>query len=123
MKLVVDVNLSPSWVRRLTERRLEAVHWSEIGSVTAPDEEILGWTRSQSLVLLTNDLDFSAILAATGDDSPSVVQLRTQDLMSDTAADSVVAAVTAYADEIQRGALLSVNESGTRVRLLPLRGR
>jgi hypothetical protein len=33
------------------------------------------------------------------------------------------AAVTAYADEIQRGALLSVNESGTRVRLLPLRGR
>ena len=123
MKPVVDVNLSPSWVRRLTERRLESVHWSEVGSVSAADEEILGWTRGRGLVLLTNDLDFSAILAATGDDSPSVIQLRAQDLMSDAAADSVVAAVTAYAAEIQRGALLSVNESGTRVRLLPLRGR
>jgi predicted nuclease of predicted toxin-antitoxin system len=72
-------------------------------------------------MLLTNDLDFSAILAATGDASPSVVQLRVQDLMSEAAVDSVVAAVTTYIVEIERGALLSVDESSARVRLLPLR--
>jgi predicted nuclease of predicted toxin-antitoxin system len=94
-----------------------------VGAATARDREILSWTKEHGHVLLTNDLDFSAILAATGDDSPSVVQLRTQDLMSEAAVDSVVAAVTAYSNEIERGALLSVDESGARVRLLPLRRR
>ena len=121
MKLVVDVNLSPAWVGRLAARGLDSVHWSDIGAVTAEDQEVLGWTKRQSRVLLTNDLDFSAILAATGDDSPSVVQLRVQDLMSEAAVNSVVAAVTEHSNEIERGALLSVDESRARVRLLPLR--
>ena len=36
-------------------------------------------------VVITNDLDFSAILAAGAVDGPSVVQIRTQDLLSDVA--------------------------------------
>jgi predicted nuclease of predicted toxin-antitoxin system len=123
MRLVVDVNLSPAWVERLATRGVEAVHWSDVGAITAEEHEILSWTKAQERVLLTNDLDFSAILAATGDDSPSVVQLRTQSLMSEAAVDSVVAAVIAYAAEIESGALLSVDESRARVRLLPLRRR
>jgi predicted nuclease of predicted toxin-antitoxin system len=121
MKLVVDVNLSPAWVERLAARGLDAVHWSAVGVVTADDQEVLNWTKTRGWMLLTNDLDFSAILAATGDASPSVVQLRVQDLMSEAAVDSVVAAVTTYIVEIERGALLSVDESSARVRLLPLR--
>jgi predicted nuclease of predicted toxin-antitoxin system len=123
MKLVVDVNLSPAWVGRLAARGFDAVHWSTVGTVTAEDQQILSWAKAEGWVLLTNDLDFSAILASTGDDSPSVVQLRRQDLMSEAAVNSVVAAATAYSREIGRGALLSVDESGARVRLLPLRGR
>jgi predicted nuclease of predicted toxin-antitoxin system len=79
--------------------------------------------KPQGRVPLTNDLDFSAILAATGDDSPSVVQLRAQDSMSEAAVDSVVTAVIAHSAEIESGALLSVDESRARVRLLPLRRR
>jgi predicted nuclease of predicted toxin-antitoxin system len=43
VKLLVDMNLSPSWVDRLARRGLEAVHSSAIGAATTPDDEILAW--------------------------------------------------------------------------------
>jgi len=45
VKFVVDMNLAPSWVARLTRLGFEAVHWSSIGAATAPDDEILAWAR------------------------------------------------------------------------------
>ena len=120
MKLVVDMNLSPGWVDRLTRHGFEAVHWSAVGAPTAPDDEILTWAREHQFVLITNDLDFSAILAATSDQTPSVVQVRTQDLLSEAVVSIVVRAVEAYREAITEGALLSIDEAGSRVRILPL---
>ena len=47
-------------------------------------------------MIITNDLDFSAILAAGAVDGPSVVQLRTQDLLSESAARIVARALEAH---------------------------
>jgi predicted nuclease of predicted toxin-antitoxin system len=121
VKLLVDMNLSPSWTDRLARHGFEAVHWSTIGAATAPDSEILTWANEHGLVVLTNDLDFSAILAASARATPSVVQIRTQDLLSDEVVRTVVHALEAFRDHIERGALLSIDEAGTRVRMLPLR--
>ena len=121
MKLLVDMNLSPSWVERLAGHGFEAVHWSTIGPATASDVEILTWANEHRFVIITNDRDFSAVLAAGAIDGPSVVQLRTQDLLSESAARIVVTALEAHRDDIERGALLSIDEEGTRVRVLPLR--
>ena len=65
MKLLVDMNLSPGWVSYLAEAGFEAVHWSEIGSGSAPDTELTHWAAKHGYVVLTADLDFGAILAAT----------------------------------------------------------
>lgn len=121
MKLLVDMNLSPSWVGWLARHKFEAVHWSTIGAATAPDNEILSWARGHGFVVLTNDLDFSAILAATSGQTPSVVQLRAQDLLSEAAMSVVVRALEVHREDIERGALLSIDEGGIRVRMLPLR--
>ena len=121
MKLLVDMNLSPSWVERLARHGFEAVHWSTIGAATAPDLEILTWANEHRFVLITNDLDFSAILAASAGGSPSVVQIRTQDLLSDEAVSIVAKALEVHREDIKRGALLSIDEGGTRVRMLPLK--
>jgi hypothetical protein len=48
VKLVVDMNLSPSWAARLTGLGFEAVHWSTIGVATAPDNEILAWATERT---------------------------------------------------------------------------
>jgi predicted nuclease of predicted toxin-antitoxin system len=122
VKLLVDMNLSPSWVERLARHGFEVVHWSTIGSANAPDVEILAWANEHQFVVVTNDLDFSAILAAGAVHGPSVVQLRTQDLLSEGAARIVVRALEAHREDIERGALLSIDEGGTRVRMLPLKG-
>ena len=121
MKLLVDMNLSPSWIARLARHGFEAVHWSTIGAATAPDVEILTWANEHGFLLITNDLDFSAILAASAGASPSVVQIRTHDLISHEAVNVVAEAIKAHRDDIERGALLSIDEAGTRERLLPLR--
>ena len=115
------MNLSPSWVERLARHGFESVHWSTIGAATAPDIEIMTWATQHKCVLITNDLDFSAILAASGGASSSVVQIRTQDLLSDRVVSIVANALDAHREDVERGALLSIDEAGTRVRLLPLR--
>jgi predicted nuclease of predicted toxin-antitoxin system len=121
VKLLVDMNLSPSWVERLARHGFEAVHWSTIGAATATDVEILTWASERQFVVITNDLDFSAILAASARATPSVVQIRTQDLLSDNVVSTVVQALEGHRDHIERGALLSIDEAATRVRMLPLR--
>jgi predicted nuclease of predicted toxin-antitoxin system len=121
VKVVVDMNLSPSWIDRLSEHGFDAVHWSAIGAATARDDEILAWARTNGFLVLTHDLDFTAILAATADQAPSVVQLRMQDLLSESALEAVTSALRAHSEDIAKGALLSIDESGARVRILPLR--
>jgi hypothetical protein len=51
-----------------------------------------------------------------------VVQNRTQDLLSDGAVSIVATALEAHQEDLERGALLSIDEGGTRVRMLPLKG-
>ena len=103
MKLLVDMNLSPSWVDRLTRHEFDAVHWSNIGAATAPDIEILTWANEHEFVLITNDLDFSAILATSAGASRSVVQIRTQDLLSDEAVSIVAKAIEAHRENTSAG--------------------
>jgi len=45
MKLLIDMNLSPAWVPVLKEAGHEALHWSTVGSPSAPDHEILAQAR------------------------------------------------------------------------------
>lgn len=71
MKLLVDMNLSPRWVDTLTHAGIEAAHWSRLGAANAPDAEIMAHARKHDYVVLTHDLDFSAILAVTMAKNPA----------------------------------------------------
>ena len=80
MKLLVAMNLSPRWVSVLAEAGIEAAHWSTLGVNNAPDSEIMAYASQNDYVVLTHDLDFGAILAATHREKPSVVQIRAEDV-------------------------------------------
>lgn len=123
MKILVDMNLSPRWVAAIRSAGLDAVHWSEIGDPRAPDSEVIAWAVSNDAVLLTHDLDFGAILAASEDRKPSVVQLRSQNLLPDAMAARVVQLVRRLTPELAQGALVSMEPERERVRLLPLTPR
>jgi predicted nuclease of predicted toxin-antitoxin system len=121
MKLLVDMNLSPRWVGLLVGAGIEAAHWSTLGAKNAPDSEIMAYAGVNDYVVLTHDLDFSVILAATHGEKPSVVQIRADDVSPDVIGKQVIAALRQMASELEEGALLTVDPNRTRLRVLPLR--
>ena len=120
MKLLVDMNLSPRWTELLHDAGWEAVHWSALGKFNAPDSEVMAYAAQHDYVVLTLDLDFSAILAATHGEKPSVVQIRTEDVSPRVIGPQVTAALRHMESELRAGALLTIDSRRTRVRLLPL---
>lgn len=120
MKILIDMNLSPAWVSVLEEAGHTASHWSTIGPMNAPDREILSWAKSNGYVLFTHDLDFGAILAATEAEGPSVVQIRAQDISPDHAKSLLLNILNRFGKNLIDGALISIDEEKSRVRLLPL---
>lgn len=121
MKIVVDMNLSPAIAETLGESGFDAIHWSSVGDARASDEEILGWAGQNGYVLLTHDLDFGAILAATGAPTPSVVQVRTHDVTPAHLRPVLVRTLREHGKALDSGVLLSVDDARARVRILPLR--
>lgn len=123
MKLLIDMNLSPRWVKVLAGAGIEAAHWSTLGAAIAPDTEIMTFAKANGYVVLTHDLDFGAILAATRGEKPSVVQIRAEDLSPDVIGRSVIGALRQTASDLEEGALLTIDPNRTRLRLLPFRTR
>ena len=101
MKLLVDMNLSPQWVDLLTAAGFEAVHWSTIGRANAPDSEIMRYAGENRFIVLTHDLDFSAILAATQGERPSVIQIRAGNLSLNSIGIPVISAIRQMAHELR----------------------
>lgn len=120
MRFLIDMNLSPNWVSFLQEAGLEATYWSNVGAANAPDRGAHAMGRHADHVVLTNDLDFSTILAGTGRRKPSVLQIRA-DLLTPTAIGSALLRAIAQTErELAEGALVSIDPQRARMRILPL---
>jgi predicted nuclease of predicted toxin-antitoxin system len=119
MKLLVDMNLSPRWIAFLRDAGWEATHWSTVGKADATDSEIMAYAAENHYVVLTNDLDFAAILAASRQNKPSVAQIRAQDLSPNVIGSQIVAALRHVQAELEAGALLTIESDRTRLRVLP----
>jgi predicted nuclease of predicted toxin-antitoxin system len=121
MKILIDMNLSSRWVKRFAEDQIESSHWSSVGDPSAPDTEIMRFAREQGFVVFTHDLDFGTILATTNAAGPSVVQVRTQDVLSEETMSLVIRVLKSNAAVLRDGALITVDVSRARIRILPLR--
>lgn len=83
----------------------------------------MGYARIHNAIVLTHDLDFGAILAATQGNKPSVVQIRADDGSPDTIGRQLVLALQPLKEELADGALVTVEPGRTRLRVLPLQAR
>ena len=82
----------------------------------------MDWAADHGFIVVTSDLDFGAILAVKGLRHPSVVQIRSDLLTPESIGASVVAAIRQAEPDLQNGALLSVDPSRGRLRILPISG-
>lgn len=120
MNLLINMNLSPRWIAWLNAAGFPAAHWSTVGIPSASDTEIMEYAAQNNYVVLTHDLDSGSVLAITGGDKPSVVQIRAEDLRPEAIGPAVIAALKQMHSELKAGALITVDPNRTRVNLLPL---
>ena len=120
IKLLIDMNLSPDWVPVLKTHGWSAVHWSTVGNPRASDDAIMNWAVMNEYVVVTHDLDFGAMLALSHARGPSVLQVRAEDILPDHLEGLVIAALKQHTSDLASGALVVVDESRSRVRVLPI---
>ena len=120
LKIVLDMNLSPSWVTIFEQHGYSASHWFAIGDPRATDPEIMGWAKTNQHIVFTHDLDFGRLLALTQADGPSVIQVRTQDVSPASLETVILTALKSCGAQLEAGALVVVDENKLRIRILPL---
>ncbi len=120
LKILIDVSLSPQWVGVFKQHDVHAVHWSNIGSLKATDSAIMEWARKNDHVVFTHDLDFGTLLAMTQAEGPSVLQVRTQDVLPGHLENMVMESLRHFESLLKTGALVVIDERHARVRILPL---
>lgn len=120
MRLLCYLHLSPVTVQFLRHLGHDAIRATERLPATAADEEILELARTDGRVLVTQDLDFGALLAASGARAPSVVTLRLA-LPHVEAVNRVLAATLSAAETaLTQGAIVSAEDQRVRIRPLPI---
>jgi predicted nuclease of predicted toxin-antitoxin system len=65
-------------------------------------------------------IDFGALLAMTHANGPSVIQIRTQDVLPEAIAELLLRVLTDHGAALQDGAIVSVDQRLSRVRVLPV---
>ena len=120
MKILVDMGLPPAWREIFEQHGISAIHWSEIGDPKAKDREILAWARDQSFIVFTHDLDFGHLLALTHSAGPSVIQVRSENVLPEDIGDVVLRAVFQNQELLMSGALIVIEPADFRVRILPI---
>lgn len=66
------------------------------------------WALANAHIVFTNDLDFGTLLAATQANSPSVIQVRTQDVLPTAIAELVISALCQFQTQLETGALITI---------------
>lgn len=120
MRILVDMNLTPEWCEYLRRAGHDAVHWSTIGPHAAPDSALMRFAADDRRVVFTHDLDFGVAIAMTGASGPSIVQVRTTDPVPTTIGEIVVGALRQFEGELEKGAIVTIDPTKVRARVLPL---
>ncbi len=120
MKFLADMGISPGTVAFLRDLGYEAIHLHEEGLDRLDDARILAKARQEERILLTHDLDFSELVAASGAQLPSVIVFRLRNMRPDNVNRYMQRIVELHARVLEKGAIVSVTEGRIRIRPLPL---
>lgn len=118
--LLLDQGLPRSTVFHLRKLGVEAIHVGEIGLAAADDSIILEHAREHAQIVVTLDADFHMLLASAGASRPSVIRIRIEGLRGDAVAQLLLRILERCREELNHGAVVSVSETGARIRRLPL---
>jgi len=120
MRIVLDCCLEAGWATFLESAGFEAVDWRSVGAPNAEDAVIAAWAADNGCVLMTEDLDFGAILATSSMPKPSIIQIRARSKLPEDVGHLVVRALQEYSEDLTAGAIVTIDNAAMKVRSLPL---
>ncbi len=120
MRFLADMGISPKVVDFLQHLGHPAAHLHQQGLQRLKDSQILEKARKEGCVVLTHDLDFGDLLAASGADLPSVIIFRLRNMRPETVNRYLLKIISQYPEALEHGAIITVTEGRVRMRALPL---
>jgi predicted nuclease of predicted toxin-antitoxin system len=121
LRFVADMNISPLTVEVLAAEGMDILRVSSLLLVNASDESILGLAREQGRVVITQDMDFSALLALGGHQQPSLVTLRLLNTDPEVVTQRLRQILPQIEAALRRGCAVTIEDHAVRVRQLPIR--
>ncbi len=120
MKFLFDENMYPGFVAPLKSMGYEAIHVYDIGLDNTPDEKIIEFAKKSGHAILTNDLDFTRIMALSGSQFPTILTFRFAALNPAVFTEIVQNNFPKLLQDITAGSLITIDERGIRVKKLPV---
>lgn len=120
MKLLLDQGLPRTTAAILRGEGVDATHTGEIGMSTAEDAEIIERAKNENRIVVTLDADFHALVALSGDLSPSVIRIRIERLRAEKLAELLGVILNQCCQDLQSGALMTVYPHRLKLRRLPI---
>lgn len=120
MRLLLDMGLARTTAHAMRAAGHDAVHLRDQGLQSLEDESIVDKAVVERRVVVTCDLDFGRIVALGRGVVPSVITLRLSDLRPAVVTPTLTEVVERFRGDLERGALVTVDDQGVRVRPLPV---
>jgi len=120
LKFIADVHVSPITVSILQEAGYQIRRVTDFIPANSSDNKIVELAIHQGSIIVTQDLDFSAIIAQSGMFRPSVVSLRVGNAKPETIARILKIILPQIEKDLIEGSIVSVEETEFRVRKLPI---
>ncbi len=120
LRLICDMNVSPFTVAALCAAGWDAQRVSAVMPAKSPDDEVLDWARKDGSVVVSQDTDFSALLAIGGHSRPSLVSLRLALVDPPTISRRLLEVLPRVEEDLRSGAIIVIEDACYRVRKLPI---
>jgi predicted nuclease of predicted toxin-antitoxin system len=120
MRFLCDMGVSTTVAAWLRDNGHDATHLRDEGLQRLPNGEIFAKAHAEKRVVLTFDLDFAEIAAASGRTLPSVVVFRLHNARSQLVISRLGRVLEESSDALTGGAIITVEDFRHRVRRLPI---
>jgi predicted nuclease of predicted toxin-antitoxin system len=120
MRFLADMGVSLRVVEWLRSSGHDAIHLRDEGLQKLPDGEIFQKALREARIVLTFDLDFGEIVAASRGRSVSVILFRLRNTRADYVIQRLKIALEQTKEVLAQGAVILVEDERHRIRRLPI---
>jgi predicted nuclease of predicted toxin-antitoxin system len=121
LRFIADVHISPLTVVALRQQGYDTLRVTDVLPATAPDAEILEFARVENRIVLTQDLDFSALVALGNYVQPSLVTLRLSSAQPNVVSRRLLEVLPDLEQVLIDGSAVTVADNAVRFRKLPIK--